>query len=131
MRYGEQLKKDIALFAPSKWTGRAKSWWTMLPDEDRANLSSGWDSLLAGIREQFLDNNWVNIRTKEFKEMRFQQKGHTEESPLDFIQQRNLYHMFLYDEKDGPAVIAQILCNQPPNGSPSPTTPSVLLLPCS
>lgn len=111
---GSELAVDIAAMASQKWSDRALNWWNALPSADRRYLSSGWETLLLGIREHFLDAQWIEARTFEFEEMRFRQKGHTTEEPLDFIQRRIQHHSFLHPEDtDGPLAIARILRTQP------------------
>ncbi|KAJ7244434.1 hypothetical protein B0H12DRAFT_1022481, partial [Mycena haematopus] len=80
----------IAQMAPTKFTERAKLWWNALPQLSRLNYSQDWEHLLDAIRRHFLTAEWVRERTREFEEMRFRQKGHEGEDPLDFFQRRQI-----------------------------------------
>ena len=42
---------------------------------------------MVGIQAHFLDEEWVCDQTFEFDEMTFRNKGHEQESPLEYIQQ--------------------------------------------
>ena len=109
-----KMKEGIAQLAPFKWTSYAKSWWETLPSPDRGYFSTNWDNMMIGIRAHFLDEEWVRDRTFEFDEMTFRNKGHEQESPLEYIQRRIRHHHFLHpDEVDGATTVARILRRQP------------------
>ena len=109
-----KMKEGIAQLAPFKWTSYARSWWETLPVPDRAYFSVNWDNMMVGIQAHFLDEEWVRDRTFEFDEMTFRNKGHEQESPLEYIQRRIRYHHFLHpDEVDGATAVARILRRQP------------------
>lgn len=113
-RLGERMKREIAALAAYKWTGPGRSWWDNLPSAEQDYFSQHWDFMLTGIRNQFLDETWVNERLGEFEAMRFRQKGHENEAPLEFIQRRIQHHRFLHpNDTDGPTAIHRILRNQP------------------
>ncbi|KAF7344711.1 TY3B-TY3B protein [Mycena venus] len=93
---GPRMAQGIAHMALSKFT---------------AGIGS---TCLGALRRQFLTKEWVLDRTQEFEEMKFRQKGCEEEAPLDFYQQRLLYHSFIFaDQEDGPSVVARVLRTQP------------------
>jgi hypothetical protein len=109
-----KMKEGIAQLAPFKWTSYALSWWETLPSPDRVYFSHNWDNMMVGIQAHFLDKEWVCDRTFEFDEMTFRNKGHENESPLEYIQRRIRHHHFLHpDEVDGPTAVARILRRQP------------------
>ncbi|PPQ83356.1 hypothetical protein CVT26_015166, partial [Gymnopilus dilepis] len=117
---GRRIQRGIAAFAPLKWSGTAKAWWDALPEADKRYYSERWDNMLLAIRLQFLDDNWVRDRSREFEEMRFRQSDHATESPLEFIQRRVRYHQILFPEDpDGLTAVARVLRTQPTewNGS--------------
>ncbi|KAG6903938.1 hypothetical protein DXG01_013791, partial [Tephrocybe rancida] len=111
---GLRMQSGLAQWAPTKWSGRALSWWDTLPSRDRQYFSGGWNRMLLGIRTQFLNDNWVKGRLFEFEEMKFRQKNHDDELPLDFLQRRIRYHSFLYPEdSDGAIAVSRILRTKP------------------
>jgi hypothetical protein len=114
VRLSPQMLVDLGAMAPLKFKDRTAKWWQTQSIEFRNSVSQSWELLYKSIQVHFLNENWVQKRTAEWEEMHFRQKGHEGEWPLDFIQRRILYHMFLFPEElDGPAVIARILCNAP------------------
>ncbi|KAF9544442.1 hypothetical protein CPC08DRAFT_649626, partial [Agrocybe pediades] len=113
-KLGQKMRKGIGQLATVKWAGPARQWWDTLPSPEQLYLSQSWDHLLRGIREHFMNENWVRERTREFEEMKFRQKGHEYETPLEFIQRRIRHHQFLFTEDtDGPSAIVRILRTQP------------------
>ena len=71
-------------------------------------------------------------RTFKFNEMTFRNKGHEQESPLEYIQRHIWHHHFLHPDKvDGATAVACILRRQPVewsqhlNGTLCPTILSV------
>jgi hypothetical protein len=114
VRLSPQMVVDLGAMAPLKFTDRAQKWWQTQTVEFRNSVSQSWILLYKAIQVHFLNEIWVQKRTAEWEEMRFRQKGHENEWPLDFVQRRILYHMFLFpDELDGPSVIARLLRNTP------------------
>ena len=70
--------------------------------------------MMVGIQAHFLDEEWVQDHTFEFDEMTFRNKGHEQESPLEYIQRRIRHHHFLHPDKvDGAMAVARILRQQP------------------
>jgi hypothetical protein len=112
---GEKMSCSLGNIAPSHFTDRAESWWYSLPEIDREYFSQDWATLLYALREQFLTEKWRRDRMREFEEMYFRcGAGHGEEFPLDYLQRRAKYHVFLFpSELNGPAVVARLLRNQP------------------
>ncbi|KAG6905595.1 hypothetical protein DXG01_001778 [Tephrocybe rancida] len=77
-------------------------------------FSGGWNRMLLGIWTQFLNDNWVKGRLFEFEEMKFGQKNHNDELPLNFLQRRIQYHSFLYPkDSDGAIAVSCILHTKP------------------
>jgi hypothetical protein len=114
IRLSPQMLVDLGTMAPLKFKDRAAKWWQTQSIEFRNSVSQNWELLYKSIQLHFLDENWVQKRTAEWEEMCFQQKGHEGEWPLDFIQRRILYHMFLFPEElDGTNIVARILRNAP------------------
>ncbi|KAF9549474.1 hypothetical protein CPC08DRAFT_590731, partial [Agrocybe pediades] len=113
-KLGQKMRRGIGQLATVKWSGPARQWWDTLPSPEQLYLSQSWDHLLKGIREHFMNENWVRERTREFEEMKFRQKGYDHESPLEFIQRRIRHHQFLFsDDADGPPAVARVLRTQP------------------
>jgi hypothetical protein len=48
----------------------------------------------------YLTDQWVRDRNKEFEEMKFRQRGHKVEDPVDFFQRRTQYHSFIFSDAD-------------------------------
>ena len=113
-RLGDHMKREIAALAAYKWTGPGRSWWDNLPAAEQNYFSQHWDFMLTGIRNQFLDETWVNDRLGEFEAMKFRQKGHEKDAPLEFIQRRIQHHRFLHlNDADGATAVHRILRTQP------------------
>ncbi|KAF9539472.1 hypothetical protein CPC08DRAFT_597913, partial [Agrocybe pediades] len=113
-KLGHKMRRGIGQLATVKWSGPARQWWDTLPSPEQLYLSQSWDHLLRGVWEHFMNENWVRERTKEFEEMKFRQRGHEYETPLEFIQRRIRHHQFLFaEDTDGPSAIARILRTQP------------------
>ncbi|KAF9564717.1 hypothetical protein CPC08DRAFT_600071, partial [Agrocybe pediades] len=113
-KLGTKMRRGIGQLATVKWSGPARQWWDTLPSPEQLYLSQSSDYLLRGIHEHFMNENWVRERTKEFEEMKFRQKGHDNESPLEFVQRRIRHHQFLFsDDADGPPAVSRILRTQP------------------
>ncbi|KAJ6528120.1 hypothetical protein B0H19DRAFT_969169 [Mycena capillaripes] len=89
---GIELANDLAQIVPSKFKDRAKRWWDSLPLEKRTSNSMSWANLLGAIRRNFLTAKWLLDHTQEFEEMRFRQKGHEREEPLNFFQHPRIIH---------------------------------------
>ena len=69
---------------------------------------------MVGIQAHFLDEEWVRDQTFKFDEMTFRNKGHEQESLLEYIQCRIWHHHFLHPDKvDGATAVACILHRQP------------------
>jgi hypothetical protein len=112
VRLSPQMVVNLGAMAPLKFTDRAQKWWQTQTLEFCNSVSQSWILLYKAIQVHFLNEIWVQKRTAEWEEMRFRQKGHENEWPLDFVQRWILYHMFLFlNELDGPSVIAQLLRN--------------------
>ncbi|KAF8164338.1 hypothetical protein BJ912DRAFT_1068412 [Pholiota molesta] len=110
----DNMNTEIGQLAPLRWTDRAKKWWESLTSENRKIYGQNWNHLLFAIRAHFMNENWTRLRMQEFEEMKFRQKNHSTEHPLDFIQRRIRSHSFLFPtDSDGPAAISRILRTQP------------------
>ncbi|KAJ7164491.1 hypothetical protein C8R46DRAFT_875594, partial [Mycena filopes] len=115
VRLSPQMIVDLGATAPLKFTGRAEMWWQTQSTPVRAFLSQSWSHLLQAIQAHFLNANWLQERRREWEEMRFRQRGHENEYPLDFVQRRIVYAVFLYpEEADGVIVVDRILQTAPP-----------------
>ncbi|KAJ7740965.1 hypothetical protein DFH07DRAFT_699284, partial [Mycena maculata] len=111
VRLSPQMVVDLGAL---KFKGRAASWWRTLPTHVRSYLGQSWEFLLHAIQAHFLNANWLQERRREWEEMQFRQHGHEQEWPLDFLQRRELYHVFLYpDEEDGVQVVDHLLQTAP------------------
>ncbi|KAJ7668765.1 hypothetical protein DFH06DRAFT_958070, partial [Mycena polygramma] len=114
VRLSPQMIVDLGAIAPLKFTGRAEGWWTTQTITVRNYVSQSWDLLLKAIQAHFLNEQWLQDRQNEFEEMRFRQRGHENEWPLDFLQRRAWSFMFLRpDEEDGPRVVYELLRTAP------------------
>ncbi|KAF8194492.1 hypothetical protein K438DRAFT_1969101 [Mycena galopus ATCC 62051] len=120
-RLSPQMIVDLGAMAPLKFTDRVQTWWQTMPIDFRNSVSQDWNLLFNAISVYFLNEIWAHKRTAEWEEMRFRQKGHESEWPLDFIQRHVKHHMFLFPTStDGPEVALRILCNAPdPSVRPS------------
>jgi hypothetical protein len=59
-------------------------------------------------------DQWVRDHNKEFEEMKFQQRGHESEDPVDFFQRHAQYHSFIFsDRDDGPTAVSRLIRTQP------------------
>ena len=67
----KRIFKEIGQIAPLHWTGAAKNWWIALPVLDQAYFSQDWECLITGLRNHFMNNDWLNDRGIEFDSMRF------------------------------------------------------------
>ncbi|KAJ7309321.1 hypothetical protein DFH08DRAFT_974795 [Mycena albidolilacea] len=111
---GPLIFVHIAQMVPTKFTGCARSWWTLLPPNSKILYSRDWSHLLDVLRWHFLTAKWLGDRLQEFEEMHFQQKGCSKEELEDFFQRRIQYHSFvLSDVEDGPQAISHILRTRP------------------
>ncbi|KAJ7503818.1 hypothetical protein B0H11DRAFT_1710674, partial [Mycena galericulata] len=114
VRLSPQMVVDLGAIAPLKFTDRAAMWWSTQTLTFRNYVSQSWETLLRAIQVHFLNENWVQERMREWEEMKFRQKGHDNEWPLDYLQRRIRSHMFLFpDQEDGPAVVDRLLRNAP------------------
>jgi hypothetical protein len=114
VRLSPQMATDLGAIAPLKFTGRAESWWRTQSTHVRNYLSESWSNLLQAIQAHFLNANWLQECHREWEEMCFHQHGHEHEWPLDFIQRRLVYSVFLYpEEEDGVIVVDRILQTAP------------------
>jgi hypothetical protein len=68
---GDRMTCEIAALATYKWMGPGCSWWDNLPIAEQSYFSQHWDFMLIGIRNQFLNETWVNERLGEFEAMKF------------------------------------------------------------
>ncbi|KAJ7123005.1 hypothetical protein C8R44DRAFT_621723, partial [Mycena epipterygia] len=129
---GWKMNIGVVQMVPSKFTGNAMAWWYGVPPLERALYTRNFQSFLGAICQHFLTAEWLEDRTREFEEMRFRQRGHTEEEPREFFQRRVNYHGFIFeDAQDGYKAVLRILCTQPPewNNRISPITcPGIALL---
>jgi hypothetical protein len=108
------MATDLGAIAPLKFTGRAESWWRTQSTHVCNYLSESWANLLQAIQAHFLNANWLQERRQEWEEMHFRQRGHENEWPLDFIQRRLVYSVFLYpEEEDGVIIVDRILQTAP------------------
>jgi hypothetical protein len=83
-----------------------------MPIDSRNSISQNWNLPFNAISMHFLNEIWVHKHITEWEEMRFCQKDHEGEWPLDFIQRRVKHHMFLFmTSTDGLEVVARILRN--------------------
>lgn len=112
---GDKMNIGIGKIAPLKWTGSARAGWDAIPILDRRFYGQNWDSLLVALQWYYMNDTWTQQRDQEFQEMKFQQKDHYNEQPVEFLQRRIRYHSFLHPtETDGPTAIARVLRTQPP-----------------
>ncbi|KJA15702.1 hypothetical protein HYPSUDRAFT_148713 [Hypholoma sublateritium FD-334 SS-4] len=112
---GDKMNIGIGKIAPLKWTGSARAWWDAIPILDRRFYGQNWDSLLVALQWYYMNDTWTQQRDQEFQEMKFRQKDHHNEQPVEFLQRRIRYHSFLHPtETDGPTAIARVLRTQPP-----------------
>ena len=109
-----KMKEGRAQLAPFKWTSYARSWCETLPAPDRTYFLHNWDNMMVRIQAHFLDEELVCDWTFEFDKMTFRNKGHEQESPLEYIQHCIRHHHFLHPDKvDGAMAVAWILRQQP------------------
>ncbi|PPQ72969.1 hypothetical protein CVT26_014514 [Gymnopilus dilepis] len=91
-RLRDRMNESMAAVATRNWSGEGSSWWDTLPTMER-----------------------IRDRMHEFEEMKFRQKGHESESPLNFLQRSTQYHHFLFpNDLDGPMAVDRVLRTQPP-----------------
>ena len=67
--FSRRMFKEIGKIAPTRWTGSAKNWWMTLPRLDQAYFSQDWECLMTGIRDHFMNDEWLNDRGIEFDAM--------------------------------------------------------------
>jgi hypothetical protein len=114
VRLSPQMVADLGTIAPLKFTDRAEMWWTTQSVTVRNYVSQSWSLLFKAIETHFLNDQWLQDRMSEFEEMKFRQRGHEEEMPMDFLQRRSRYNAFLYpDQEDGTAVVDRLLRTAP------------------
>jgi hypothetical protein len=85
-----------------------------LPGPVRQEFSQDWPHLLDNLHRTYLTDQWVRDRNKEFEEMKFRQRGHESEDPVDFFQRRAQYHSFIFSDGDnGPTAVSRLIHTQP------------------
>lgn len=86
-----------------------------LPRADQAYFSQDWECLVSGIRDHFMNNEWLNDRGIEFDTMRFRHGNqHTHETPEEYFNRRIRLNMVLHPEEvDGPTVMHRLMNRQP------------------
>ena len=111
----KRLFKEIGQIAPIRWTGSAKGWWMTLPRADQAYFLQDWECLMTGMRDHFMNDEWLNDRGIEFDAMRFRRGHlHSRETPEEYFNRRIRLHMVLHPgEIDGPTVTHRLMNRQP------------------
>ncbi|THV04114.1 hypothetical protein K435DRAFT_607199, partial [Dendrothele bispora CBS 962.96] len=118
---GTHLSQDLATWASEGWSGDVKNWWLSHSPETRTYLRTNWTTLLEGICDYFMNQNWMAARRKEFTDMTFRNRGHTQETPVQFIQRRKRIAIVIYpeDADNHAMMIDYILRNIPESWKPT------------
>ncbi|THU86040.1 hypothetical protein K435DRAFT_586315, partial [Dendrothele bispora CBS 962.96] len=118
---GQRLSQDLATWASEGWTGDVRNWWLSHSPETRSYLRSDWSNLLEGICDYFMNQNWMAARRKEFADMTFRNRGHSLETPVQFVQRRKRIAMVIYpeDASNHAMMIDYILRNIPESWKPT------------
>jgi len=114
-RLSKRIFKEIGQIAPIQWTRSAKGWWMTLPRMDQAYFSQDWECLISGMRDHFMNDEWLNDRGIEFDAMHFHHGNqHTRETPEEYFNRRIRLNMVLHPEEvDGPTVMHRLMNRQP------------------
>ena len=114
-RLSKRIFKEIGQIAPLHWTGAAKNWWVTLPRTDQAYFSQDWECLVMGMRDHFMNDEWLNDRGIEFDTMRFcRGQSNARETPEEYFNRRIRLNMVLRpEETDGPLVMHRLMNRQP------------------
>ncbi|THU96577.1 hypothetical protein K435DRAFT_664182, partial [Dendrothele bispora CBS 962.96] len=118
---GPRLSQDLATWASEGWSGDVKNWWLSHSPETRGYLRTNWSTLLEGICDYFMNQNWMAARRKEFTDMTFRNRGHSLETPVQFVQRRKRIAIVIYpeDADNHAMMIDYILRNIPESWKPT------------
>lgn len=83
---GQQLGKYLWL--RFEHNSRLFSWYSTLPESIKENMKKGHREYVMTIRDLLLGDRWMFNQTQEYAEMKFRQRGHQNELPVDFIRRR-------------------------------------------
>ncbi|KAA1474679.1 hypothetical protein DENSPDRAFT_752588, partial [Dentipellis sp. KUC8613] len=109
---GENLRSAMGrwLWTRLKDGSPIKEWYLMVSVELRRYMSQNYLNYLRAIRFHWLSENWAQRKQAEFGEMRFRQKGHADEKPIEFINRRIMYaRMLMGTDGGGPEEVTTVL----------------------
>ncbi|KAA1478213.1 hypothetical protein DENSPDRAFT_742154, partial [Dentipellis sp. KUC8613] len=109
---GENLRSAMGrwLWTRLKDGSPIKEWYLMVSVELRRYMSENYLNYLRAIRFHWLSENWAQRKQAEFSEMRFRQKGHADEKPIEFINRRIMYaRMLMGTDGGGPEEVTTVL----------------------
>ncbi|EJD43085.1 hypothetical protein AURDEDRAFT_167762 [Auricularia subglabra TFB-10046 SS5] len=107
------LFHQLPLVAPLRWSGLVYTWWSHLSADLRTQLQQDFGSFILGIREYYLSSRWAEERRAEFVSMHFCQRGHSDETPFEYINRCVFLARVLYDL--GPLkMLHEVMANTPP-----------------
>lgn len=83
------LANDIAKMVPTRLRGEVRMWFNALDEVAKLWLTTTWRNFATGMLT-FLGEPWQAERTIELNQIRYRQKGHDSESPMEYFV-RKLY----------------------------------------
>lgn len=110
------IARDLGRVAPQSFTGQLKNSWYGLSIQTRAIITGSWPLLVEWITTNYLGNTWRMKETLKYKDMRFRQRGHENESPEGYLLRRIQICRIFYDfPENGVQEIASVIQQCPPS----------------
>ncbi|KAF8290215.1 hypothetical protein DL93DRAFT_2201645 [Clavulina sp. PMI_390] len=105
---------QLGSLAPQRFEGALRSQYLALTPRWQIAVSTNWSTLADWLLNKFLGQQWRTSQLSRLDNMRFRQKGHENESPLEFVLRRLFLSRLLSDlEPDSRAKIQSIMRDVP------------------
>ncbi|KAG8709418.1 hypothetical protein FRC08_018359 [Ceratobasidium sp. 394] len=106
------VQSQLGRLLPLRFTERASSWYQSLPLIDHQVMIDSWATLKAALMTHFMNPAWCAAEIAKANRIRFRDRGHENEKPVDYVVCKKL-HLTLLRTWEFDPLIWEILQGAP------------------
>src|SRR6202165_2728857 len=91
------INQYLGYVVPMRLKGPAKLWWTRLAPNIRMATQQDWPTLRQALCRYFMTSEWLEQQQQNVLRMRYRQKGHEHEKPIDYYYRKLMALELVYD----------------------------------
>ena len=92
--------RELGKIVPRRFTNSAETWYYSIPPWSCKPMEQDWGTLKAAIADYWMNHSWLEDEKFRANHARYQEAGHTHETPSEYVIRKINLIRLVYDYTD-------------------------------